>query len=191
MHEWGHAFVADKLGDPTPRNAGRVTLNPLGHIDLWGTILFPLICVFMSSGILFGWGKPIPMNVKNFKRPVFYGILATGAGVLGNFLLCLVASFILAFGPNYYLLGYTLLGVNACLIVFNMLPLPGLDGFYAVKYLFRFSDATVDFLERWGFFILIILINVPLFRAILRAVVHQIMSVFITLSVGLYEWLVV
>lgn len=183
IHEWGHAFVADKLGDTTPRSLGRVSLNPFVHADLFGTIIFPLLCIFMSFGIVFGWSRPVPIDPRNFKRPEMYTILTESAGFLGNLLLCLVASFILAFGQKYYLIGYSLLELNALLIAFNLLPIPGLDGFYVVRYLTKMSDATVEFLGRWGFFILLILINVPAFRMLLGFFMHGIVAFFVQVSV--------
>ena len=91
LHEWAHAWVAYRCGDETPKAAGRVTLNPLAHIDLFGTVLFPLICIFSQSGLLFGWGKVVPMNPRNFDRRWKF-LLAGGAGIFGNLLLCFIAS---------------------------------------------------------------------------------------------------
>ena len=68
LHEWGHAFVADKLGDPTPRQEGRVSLNPLVHIDIFGTIIFPLLCIFLSMGVLFGWDDRSPFILLTSKN---------------------------------------------------------------------------------------------------------------------------
>lgn len=182
IHEWGHAFVADKLGDPTPRSLGRVTLNPFAHADLFGTIIFPLLCIFMSSGILFGWGRPVPIDPRNFKRPEFYTILAGSAGFLGNLLLCLIGSLILAIGPQYHLIGFSLLQLNALLIAFNLLPIPGLDGFYLVHYLTKMSEETVTFLSHWGFFILLVLINIPMFRELLNFFIQKIVVFFLQIS---------
>lgn len=183
IHEWGHAFVADKLGDVTPRRLGRVTLNPFAHADLLGTIIFPLLCIFMSSGILFGWGRPVPIDPRNFKRQELYTILAGSAGFLGNLLLCLIGSLVLILGQKYYLIGYSLLELNALLIALNLLPIPGLDGFYLVRYLTKMSDATVEFLSHWGFFILLVLINVPVFRALLSFFIQKIVVFFLQISV--------
>ena len=183
IHEWGHAFIADKLGDSTPRKSGRVTLNPFVHADLFGTIIFPLVCIFLSSGILFGWGRPVPIDVRNFKRRELYTILAGSAGILANLLLCLIASLVLAFGQKYYLIGYSLLELNALLIAFNLLPIPGLDGFYLVRYLTKMTDETIDFLSHWGFFILLVLINIPMFRSLLSFFIQKIVVFFIQISV--------
>ena len=185
LHEWAHAWVAYRCGDETPKTAGRVTLNPLAHIDLFGTVLFPLICIFSQSGLLFGWGKVVPMNPRNFDRRWKF-LLAGGAGIFGNLLLCFVASLLLTFAPNFALIAYGLLQLNAVLIVFNILPLPGLDGFYLLQSFARLSTETIRFLEHWGFLILLFLIQVPLVRMILMIMVEGIMNAFIVLSAALF-----
>ena len=185
LHEWAHAWVAYRCGDETPKAAGRVTLNPLAHIDLFGTVLFPLICIFSQSGLLFGWGKVVPMNPRNFDRRWKF-LLAGGAGIFGNLLLCFIASLLLTVAPNFALIAFGLLQLNAVLIVFNIIPLPGLDGFYLLQSFARLSTETVRFLERWGFLILLFLIQVPLVRMILMITVEGIMNAFIVLSTALF-----
>ena len=189
VHEWAHAFIAYKLGDDTAYQDGRVTLNPLAHVDIFGTILFPLICIFASSGILFGWGRQVPIEPSKFKRPELYTMFAEGAGIMGNLFLCLIASVILGCGDRYAMLGYSLLELNAFLIAFNLLPFPGLDGFYFFKYMLKLSQPVILFLENWGFWIILILINVPMFRTFLRFIVQGIVSLFIPISVAIYGWL--
>jgi len=186
LHQWGHAWMADKLGDPNPRREGRVSLNPIVHIDLFGTIVFPLLCCFLNLGLFFGWGKHVPINSSYFKHKQLGEILVSGAGLIGNLLLCFIASLVLAFLPGYRMIAYALLEINALLIVFNCLPLPGLDSFMLLRYSLRLSDETVDFMERWGFFILIILINIPLVRALLLAFMNFIVVSFLQLSYFLH-----
>ena len=185
LHEWAHAWVAYRCGDETPKAAGRVTLNPLAHIDLFGTVLFPLICIFSQSGLLFGWGKVVPMNPRNFDRRWKF-LFAGGAGIFGNLLLCFIASLLLTVAPNFALIAFVLLQLNAVLIVFNIIPLPGLDGFYLLQSFARLSTETVRFLERWGFLILLFLIQVPLVRMILMITVEGIMNAFIVLSAAFF-----
>ena len=185
LHEWAHAWVAYRCGDSTPKAAGRVTLNPLVHIDVFGTVLFPLICIFSQSGLLFGWGKPVPMNPRNFDRRWKF-LFAGGAGILGNLLLCFIASLLLTIAPNFALIAYGLLQLNAVLIVFNIIPLPGLDGFYLLQSFARLSTETVRFLERWGFLILLFLIQVPFVRVVLMITVEGIMNAFMILSTALF-----
>ena len=163
LHEWAHAWVAYRCGDETPKAAGRVTLNPLAHID----------------------GKVVPMNPRNFDRRWKF-LLAGGAGIFGNLLLCFIASLLLTVAPNFALIAFGLLQLNAVLIVFNIIPLPGLDGFYLLQSFARLSTETVRFLERWGFLILLFLIQVPLVRMILMITVEGIMNAFIVLSTALF-----
>lgn len=187
LHEWSHAFVADRLGDPNPRREGRVTLNPMAHADLFGTILFPLLCIFMSTGFLFGWGRPVFIQPSYFKYPRWGSVLAESAGILANMVLCFVGAMLLSFSHAYVMLAYLLLELNAVLITFNLLPLPGLDGFALVRHVCKLSDETVAFLESWGFFILLLLINIPIVRYLLSAVVHHIVAVFLGLSTMIYK----
>ena len=183
VHEWAHAFTANKLGDSTPENDGRVTLNPLVHIDIFGTIIFPLICILLSTGILFGWGRPVLVNPSNFKKPELYATIAGCAGIFGNLLLCLISSIILSFNTQLYTLAYNLLELNAVLIAINFLPLPGLDGFYLIKNIFKLSNTTLRFLENWGFFVMIILIQIPLIRSVLSFIVNGVIGTFIKISI--------
>ena len=90
VHEWAHAWTAWKLGDDTAWHEGRVTLNPLNHIDLVGTVIFPLICIFLLQGVfLFGWAKPVPVNVNRFKNPRLDDFLTTFAGPFSNLLIAI------------------------------------------------------------------------------------------------------
>lgn len=182
LHEWGHAFVADKLGDPTPRQEGRVSLNPLVHIDIFGTIIFPLLCIFLSMGVLFGWGRPVTLHPSYFKKPEWHAALAGSAGLLGNFLLCTIAALVIATDTSYQMLAYSLLELNAILIAINLFPIPGLDGFYFIKYIVKPSNTTISFLENWGFFILLLLINIPIIRLGLSSIANGIISIFIKFS---------
>ena len=182
LHHWGHAWMADKLGDPNPRREGRVSINPIVHIDLFGTIIFPLLCNFLTLGIIFGWGKPISINSSYFKHKKWGEFLVNIAGPICNLLLCFIASLVLAFLPSYRMIAYALLEINALFIAFNCLPLPGLDSFMLLRYGLRLSDETVEFMERWSFFILIILINIPLVRTLLLVFMNFIVVSFLQLS---------
>ena len=133
IHEWAHAITAHKLGDPTPDSEGRVTLNPVAHMDLLGSVIFPLIGIFvLSGGIIFGWGKPVRINPSNFAHRKRDEILTTLAGPASNialaFLGAVVGGLIYKFEPRTTELFVQLIGINVLLAVFNMIPLPPLDG---------------------------------------------------------------
>ena len=160
IHEFAHALAATSLGDPTAKLQGRLTLNPLSHLDPWGTLLLLL------AG--FGWGKPVPFNPYNLKNAKVGSAIISLAGPLSNFILVVVFSLILKFiypllglgfdSALYYFL-YTLVLINAILMAFNLIPIPPLDG---SKILFAVLPDSMDnikeVLERYGFMILIMLV---------------------------------
>ena len=149
IHEFSHAFVADKLGDPTPRLQGRVTLNPRAHIDLMG-ILF----LFMFG---FGWGRPVQFDPFNLKSPRRDAALISVAGPISNFLLAIILSIIYHLTLSPYLIIF--IQLNVMLGVFNLLPIHPLDGFKIVGGLLPEDKAREWYqLERYGILFLILLI---------------------------------
>jgi Zn-dependent protease len=155
-HEVSHGFAADKLGDPTARLQGRLTLNPLRHIDLMGSIIVPAL-TFFAGGFVFGWAKPVPYNPWNIKHRYGEAIVAA-AGPLSNIVIALVFGLALRFGipagifPDAALrLASSVVIVNIVLAVFNLVPIPPLDG---SKVLFSILPPRLDgireFLERYG-----------------------------------------
>lgn len=154
-----HAWAADYLGDPTPKAAGRVSLNPMAHVDIFGTILLPLLLIISGSGFVFGYAKPVPINPNNFKNYRIGQALTALAGPLANLIL------LLAFAGLYKLTpgrgAFTdfltiMIQLNVVLMVFNLLPVPPLDG---SKLLYTFLPfETVRKLEIYGPFILLPLI---------------------------------
>jgi len=172
LHEFGHAWVADLRGDPLPRAQGRVSLNPFVHADPIGTILIPAVMIFLSPGVgLIGWGKPVQVALLNPRTRRADDLLITLAGPGMNLLLCLVIALIgglggFAQGSTKDFLERGLL-LNAGLIAFNLIPIPPLDGSRVALRLGLFSEQAFMTLARWGFIILLVLVNLPPFRMLL------------------------
>jgi len=133
IHEYMHGWMADRLGDPTARDAGRLTLNPVAHIDLWGSILMPaLIYIGTGGGLIFGYAKPVPFNPYNL-RDQKYGVAKVAiAGPLANLITALFFGLFLRFMPGLNMVMFSLLAaivqINLVLMIFNLLPIPPLDG---------------------------------------------------------------
>jgi len=164
VHEVSHGFVADKLGDPTARQLGRLTLNPLKHLDPFGSVILPLLLAMLPTGIVFGWAKPVPYNPANLKNPERDGALIAAAGPISNIGIAVIFAIIFraihAFGGSgtellLALLSFVIL-INILLAIFNLVPIPPLDG---SKVLFAFlpfqAIKTRTFLEQYGFLILL------------------------------------
>ncbi|HEX3028137.1 MAG TPA: site-2 protease family protein [Clostridia bacterium] len=167
FHEFAHGIVSDKLGDPTPRNTGRLTLSPLPHIDIIGFILMVLVG--------FGWAKPVQINPSYYKKPRRDEILVSIAGPLMNILLAFVfLGFIKAlfvFGANLsnnmfeiiLTLLFATMYLNIMLFIFNIIPIYPLDGSHVLSNILGYRNYNiVNFLNRYGFIILIVLIISPL-----------------------------
>jgi Zn-dependent protease len=166
IHEWAHAFVADKLGDHTPRSQGRVTLNPVAHMDLFGTVIFPLVCIFvLSGGFLFGWGKPVLVNSSNFKNWRRDDTLVTLAGPMSNLgiavLAAIIGGLLYQSDPRTTELFMLIIGLNVTLAVFNLIPLPPLDGGQVLRHAIRMSDETYLRISQWSFFVLLFALWLP------------------------------
>jgi Zn-dependent protease len=164
VHEWAHAWTAWKLGDDTAMQAGRVTLNPLNHIDLMGTIIFPLICIFLLQGLfLFGWAKPVPVNVTRFKNLRFDDFLTTFAGPFSNLLIAIVVAvvggFATRFNPLFAELTYKTIAVNITLFVFNLLPIPPLDGGRILRVVVGMTWETFARISSWSMIALLLALN--------------------------------
>lgn len=144
FHEWAHGFVAYKQGDATPKIAGRLTLNPLAHIDALGFIMF--LCI----GV--GWAKPVPVNPANFKKYRSGIAKVSIAGIVTNFILCVIGSFLYVLSLNVLgdgadllvIIAFWLMFSNACLMVFNLIPLYPLDGFNFISSFMRGDNKFVQ-----------------------------------------------
>ena len=163
FHEAAHAWTADRLGDPTARRLGRLTLNPMAHIDWIGTVLFPL--VGMLSGLpLIGWAKPVPVNMRNLRAPRRDFAIVAVAGPVSNLVLAVGFAMLLkaqgGLVPDegqtpFTLILYTAVVLNVLLAVFNMIPVPPLDGGNVLAGIVPESAARmIDQMRPYGFFLL-------------------------------------
>jgi Zn-dependent protease len=168
VHEAAHAWAAWKCGDDTAKNEGRLTLNPLSHIDWIGTILIPgLMLLFSPSIALFGWGKPVPVDVDQLRSPKRDHIFVAMAGPLSNLLLTIVALVLLKLLPekNVFLPLVEQFALSSLFLgVFNMIPVPPLDGFTPFRYLCGLSEEMIVKMQAYSMILLLVLINLPFFR---------------------------
>jgi len=179
VHEFSHAYVALKMGDPTAEQKGRLSLNPLVHLDPFGTLMI----LFMH----FGWAKPVPINPYNFRNFKKGIILTSLAGPISNFLMAIVGAFLARFiylSQNQDLITFieTFVLLNIVLALFNLLPFPPLDGsrlitvFIPPKY-----DHISNFLERYGFFFLIGILLV--FPSLISRMIYPVAIFFLRLFI--------
>jgi Zn-dependent protease len=159
IHEYAHGAMADSLGDPTARYAGRLTVDPRPHIDLWGTILLPVI-LFISTGgrFLFAYAKPVPYNPYNLKNQKWGPALVGLAGPAANFLLAIATALILRLVSTSAIAPFlaTIVYANLMLAVFNLVPLPPLDGSKLLYALLPDSAQSIRvFLDRYGFMLML------------------------------------
>jgi Zn-dependent protease len=196
VHEVAHGWVAKRLGDPTAQRLGRLTLNPLKHIDPLGTVLIPALLLLLKAGFLFGWAKPVPVTWENLRRPKRDMVLVAAAGPAANLLMALLWGAVAKLGtllpeawawagePLRYM-GWIGILVNVLLLVFNLLPLPPLDGGrVAVGLLpgpWAYRLASV---EPYGFFILLALMVSGLLWFVIMPLVDLVAALVVTV-VGL------
>jgi Zn-dependent protease len=189
VHEAAHAWTADRLGDPTARMLGRITLNPLAHIDWIGTVLFPLISVLTGFPLL-GWAKPVPVNFRNLKAPRRDFAFVALAGPVSNLVLAALATpiFLMIYGDGdpemVSILAARFVVLNVSLAVFNMIPFPPLDGGNVLSgFVPESVAAAIDQLRPYGFIILYAL----LFTGALSRFVFPV-AFAITTALRIPEW---
>ena len=163
VHEVSHGAVANVLGDPTARMQGRLTLNPIQHIDPIGSVLVPLLLFFTNAGVMFGWAKPVPVNTYNLRGKYGEAIVAA-AGPLSNIGVAVIFGLLIRVAgglmtTSFLHIATTAVIINIVLAIFNLVPIPPLDG---SKILFGFLPYHMqqirESLERYGFFIVLIFI---------------------------------
>lgn len=166
VHEVSHGFAAEALGDPTPRLQGRLTLNPIKHLDLFGSIILPTLS-YMLGGVIFGWAKPVIINPYNLKAGRWGEALVAIAGPVSNIFLAVIFSQIIRFGAVLQIseafsqFCITIVVTNLVLATFNLIPIPPLDGskiLYSVLPQHQVVKVR-GFLDQYGFFIIIILLS--------------------------------
>lgn len=190
VHEAAHGYAAKYFGDLTAERAGRITLNPIKHIDLFGTILLPALTI-MLGGVLFGWAKPVPVNFSNLRNPKKDMLWVAAAGPASNFVMAILWIFVIKFAVNtpeaiaipLILMGKAGVSINIVLMVLNLLPLPPLDGgriavsLLPMPYAIKFAQ-----IERFGFIILIAL----LFSGVLNKILDPLINMAYGLLASLF-----
>lgn len=189
-HEFAHGWMAVKEGDPTPEISGRLTFNPLAHLDPIGTILLPIIC-YIANAPIFGWARPVPVNPLNFHNFRFGLIKVAVSGPFANLLLAAIASAINFIMKNYSILPFELtiffteilrwtILLNIILAVFNLLPIPPLDGSRVVSGILPPNLAMkYEQITPFGIFILFLLISSGFFSKFLWPIVSYIYKLFV------------
>jgi Zn-dependent protease len=185
FHEFGHAWVAMKCGDDTARLQGRVSLNPVVHIDPIGTVLLPLIMLFVSPSIsrfMIGWAKPVPVNPYNLKNPRWDDILVTMAGPAMNLVLAVALVALARVGVLVHVdemagLCIRFAGISLLLCFFNLIPIPPLDGSHVLRNLVGMSYETYWQLSRYGFIAVILVLQIPQVRELLGIATYGTLAV--------------
>src|SRR5262245_7442018 len=179
LHEFAHAWVAWKCGDDTAKNLGRVSINPIVHMEVIGTVVLPLLAIFLQSSgsvlgsFIIGWGKPVPVDPSNLRKPrrddTLIALAGPGMNLVLAFLLTGVAILGLLLekqgvGHAGYLMKETaqrLVEVNLFLAFFNLIPIPPLDGSHVIKNLINMSYETYWKLTQYGFIAIILVLQIP------------------------------
>lgn len=174
IHEFAHGYSAYLLGDDTARLSGRLTLNPIKHLDLFGSVILPLLLIFTKAGFIIGWAKPVPYNPDNLQKGRMGNFIVAISGIAANLWIAIVFGLLIRFAPilgipafnpepslihPFYQIASIIVEMNLVLALFNLIPIPPLDG---SKVLFSFLPVKFryiqNFLEQWGMFLLLFFI---------------------------------
>jgi Zn-dependent protease len=202
VHENAHGLTAEYFGDPTARSLGRITMNPLPHLDPIGTVLLPVLGAFQHFPA-FGWAKPVPVNSVNLRNPVVQNAYVAAAGPASNLLLALACSLlwiivgiVFKHAPGLAVSGerslfffntlfYSMIRVNCILAVFNLMPIPPLDGHWILmRYLPPGPREALASVGRWGFLILIVFLWSGLLWRVLGPPLQLLVSMYYGLVTG-------
>lgn len=174
IHEFAHGYSAYLLGDNTARLSGRLTLNPLKHLDPFGSVILPLLLILMNTGFIIGWARPVPYNPANLRKGKLGNLIVAVSGIAMNLIIAVIFGLLIRFAPMlglplynpdplllhpFYKISSIIVMMNLILALFNLIPIPPLDGskilFSFLPPRFRFIE---NFLERWGIFLLLVFI---------------------------------
>ena len=194
VHEVAHGWVAKKYGDNTASSLGRLTLNPIKHIDLFGTIILPGLLLVTGTGFIFGWAKPVPVDPRNFKNPLKDMAIVALAGPVSNLLMAVFWALItrlgvsIGAGAEYISLpliytGVAGISINLVLALINLLPIPPLDGSRILTGMLpNYWAWQYNRLERYGFIILLLLLYTKLLGVILAYPMFVAQKVFFSIA---------
>jgi len=174
IHEFAHGYSAYLLGDDTARLNGRLTLNPIKHLDPFGSIILPLLLILMKAGFVIGWARPVPYNPANLRKGRVGNFIVSISGIAANLIIAIFFGLLIRFAPMlglplynpdplllhpFYKISSIIVIMNLVLALFNLIPIPPLDG---SKILFSFISSKFhyieNFLEQWGIFLLLFFI---------------------------------
>ena len=194
FHEFAHAYVANKQGDPTAKAMKRLTLKPFTHVDIWG-----FVCLLLFG---FGWAKPVPVDPRNFKHGRRSDFLVSIAGVTTNLIISLVASLIycllyciwpaFALGSNFYTIALELflnysIFINLSLVFFNLIPIYPLDGYRIVESIAGENNGFSSFMKRYGYIFMLVLYFTGLFSLYINVTAFNLGELFVKMWLKLFS----